>query len=106
MSKAFILESGVKVQVAKFKVFHIRKIAKLISHVDTGDFSQGSLDYTKLCSLIDENFDDIVDIIASCTNLSADEIENLDIVDIINLLKNGIYEVNKDFLGKFLVKEE
>ncbi|MGE4572522.1 MAG: hypothetical protein AB7E09_07250 [Candidatus Izemoplasmatales bacterium] len=106
-----ILSDDKEVIVHKFKVKQLRVISKFLASLPedmnlTFEEDENTFMFIKRFSgLVSENFDDILDLIAQSTNLDSNTLEDVALDDIYYILKT-IYEVNKDFLGKFLKVEE
>jgi len=103
-----ILSNEQEVIVSKLKVRQIRSLAKLLSKIPEDTFRDENslaLTITSIAELVGTYFDDIIDLIAGCVDLPLEELENLPIDDMVELIKT-IYEVNKDFLGKYFQMTE
>lgn len=109
--KKVVLSDEKEVIVYKLKVKQIRSLAKLLSKLpdnfDLGGGDEGGimLPIKTISGLIFEYFDTLTELIADCTDLDVANIEDLSLED-LTLLLTTLYEVNKDFLGKYLTVEQ
>lgn len=109
--KKVILSDGKEIIVYKLKIKHIRNITKILSQLPEnfkfGDSSDNNFVLTikKLSTLLFENFDDVLTLLAECTDSNAKELEDISLDD-LTLLIREFYNVNKDFLGKYLMVTE
>lgn len=109
--KKVILSDGKEIVVYKLKIKHIRNITKILSQLPEnfkiGGSSDNSLVLTikTLSTLLFENFDDILALVAECTDSNSQDLEDISLEDLTLLVKT-LYEVNKDFLGKYLMVAE
>lgn len=109
--KKVVLSNEKEVLVYKLKVKQIRNIAKLLSQLPDnfslsgGEESSFILPIKTISGLVFEYFDTLTDLIADCTDLTTEDIEDLSLED-LTLILTTLYEVNQDFLGKYLTVEE
>jgi hypothetical protein len=85
-----------EIKVKKFKVKHIRSIASLLGSIQSVDGKDFRL---LIADVIAEKFDDIIELLASATSATSEEIEDLSLEGMLELA-TALYEENKGFFDK------